>query len=54
MRLPMFLERRWFYGDVLFIIDPWLRLSLARCRRGAASPAAARIARQAAPSTCSR
>jgi len=47
VRLLMPLERRWFYGDVLFIVDPWLWLSLglgvwvARRRR---SPAAARVA----------
>ena len=28
VRLLMPFERRWFYGDVLFIIDPWLWLVL--------------------------
>jgi inner membrane protein len=51
VRLLMPLERRWFYGDVLFIVDPWLWLSLglgvwiARRRR---SPAAARVSLVAA------
>jgi inner membrane protein len=46
VRLLMPLDRRWFYGDVLFIIDPWLWLVLgagiwiARRRR---SPNAARV-----------
>ena len=44
VRLLMPVERRWFYGDVLFIIDPWIWVSLgagvwiAR-RRGSTSPA---------------
>jgi len=28
VRLLMPVDRRWFYGDVLFIIDPWMWLSL--------------------------
>jgi inner membrane protein len=28
VRLLMPLERRWFYGDVLFIVDPWLWIVL--------------------------
>ena len=51
VRLLTPIERRWFYGDVLFIIDPWMWLSLglgvwvARQRR---SPTAARVALLAA------
>jgi len=45
VRLLMPFDRRWFYGDVLFIVDPWLWLvlgmgvSIARFRK---SPKAAR------------
>jgi inner membrane protein len=48
VRLLMPFERRWFYGDVLFIIDPWLWLVLgagiwiAR-RRHSAKPARASL-----------
>lgn len=44
VRLLMPFDRRWFYGDVMFIIDPWLWLALgagiwlAR-RRGVPGPA---------------
>jgi inner membrane protein len=44
VRLLMPFDRRWFYGDAMFIIDPWLWLALgaglwlAR-RRGAPGPA---------------
>jgi membrane-bound metal-dependent hydrolase YbcI (DUF457 family) len=44
IRLPMPFDGRWFYGDTLFIIDPWLWLTLgvgvwlAR-RRGGPGPA---------------
>ena len=44
VRLLMPFDRRWFYGDALFIIDPWLWLALgagvwlAR-RHGASRPA---------------
>ncbi|MDT9599121.1 metal-dependent hydrolase [Sphingosinicella rhizophila] len=46
IRLLMPFSERWFYGDVLFIIDPWLWIALAlgvwlaarRWRRGMAHP----------------
>jgi len=53
VRLLMPFSRRWFYGDTLFIVDPWLLLvlglgvALARRRAGRGSPAAARPARLA-------
>ncbi len=53
VRLLMPFSRRWFYGDTLFIVDPWLLLvlglgiALARRRAGKGSPAAARPARLA-------
>ena len=48
VRLLMPFSNRWFYGDTLFIVDPWLWGSLAvgivlsrvRRRRGAAGPEA--------------
>ena len=30
VRLLMPFSHRWFYGDVLFIVDPWLWITLAR------------------------
>ncbi|HEX8273626.1 MAG TPA: metal-dependent hydrolase [Longimicrobiaceae bacterium] len=53
VRLLMPFSRRWFYGDTLFIVDPWLLLllgvgvALARRRERRGSPAAARPARLA-------
>lgn len=43
VRLLMPFSERWFYGDVLFIVDPWLWVALA------AGVFAARRARSAAP-----
>ena len=47
VRLLMPFDRRWFYGDTLFIIDPWLWLALGGgvwlARRGG-GPAPARRA----------
>jgi inner membrane protein len=44
IRLLMPFSDRWFYGDVLFIVDPWLWLALAAGillarRRGSSRPA---------------
>ena len=44
VRLLMPLSREWFYGDAVFIVDPWLWITLAlgvfvARRRGAAAPA---------------
>ncbi len=53
VRLLMPFSRRWFYGDTLFIVDPWLILmlglgvALARRRAGKGRADAARPARLA-------
>ncbi len=53
VRLLMPFSRRWFYGDTLFIVDPWLVLvlglgvALARRREGTGSAAPSRPARLA-------
>ena len=53
VRLLMPFSRRWFYGDTLFIVDPWLLLvlglgvALARRRAGKGSSAPSRPARLA-------
>jgi inner membrane protein len=51
MRFLMPFSRRWFYGDVLFIVDPWIWLTLgigwwtSRRRWARATPGAGRPAR---------
>lgn len=53
IRWLMPFSRRWFYGDVLFIADPWVWLALglgwwaSRRRRAAGAPGAGRPARLA-------
>lgn len=53
VRLLMPFRERWFYGDALFIVDPWLYLALgtgwwlSRRRGGAGHPQAARPAQVA-------
>jgi len=53
IRWLMPFSRRWFYGDVLFIVDPWVWLALgvgwwaSRRRRASGAPGAGRPARWA-------
>jgi len=56
IRLLMPLSREWFYGDAVFIIDPWLWLVLGRacCRRAGAARRVRRASRSAWQARMSR
>ena len=49
VRLLMPFSGRWFYGDALYIVDPWLYLVLGRRRLAGVARSGARGSRRAAP-----